>query len=58
VRGRWISEFEVSLVYRVNFRTARAIKRHPDSRTQKQTNQKERKKGRKEERKKDKTSKQ
>jgi hypothetical protein len=26
-RGRWISEFEASLVYRVSSRTARVIKR-------------------------------
>jgi hypothetical protein len=29
VRGRQISEFEASLVYRVNSRTARAIQRNP-----------------------------
>jgi hypothetical protein len=28
-RGRQISEFEASLVYRVNFRTARATQRNP-----------------------------
>jgi hypothetical protein len=28
-KGRWISEFEVSLVYRVTSRTARAIQRNP-----------------------------
>jgi hypothetical protein len=28
-RGRQISEFEASLVYRVSFRTARAIQRNP-----------------------------
>jgi hypothetical protein len=28
-RGRWISEFEASLVYRVSSRTARAIERNP-----------------------------
>jgi hypothetical protein len=28
-RGRWISEFEVSLVYRVCSRTARATQRNP-----------------------------
>jgi hypothetical protein len=27
-RGRWISEFEASLVYRVSARTARAIQRN------------------------------
>jgi hypothetical protein len=28
-RGRWISEYEVSLVYKVSSRTARAIQRNP-----------------------------
>jgi hypothetical protein len=28
-RGRWISEFEASLAYRVSSRTARAIQRNP-----------------------------
>jgi hypothetical protein len=28
-RGRWIFEFEVSLVYRVSSRTARATQRNP-----------------------------
>jgi hypothetical protein len=28
-RGRWISEFEASLVYRVSSRTARDIRRNP-----------------------------
>jgi hypothetical protein len=28
-RGRWISEFEASPVYKVSSRTARAIKRNP-----------------------------
>jgi hypothetical protein len=30
-RGRWISEFEVSLVYKVSSRTARTIQRNPVS---------------------------
>jgi hypothetical protein len=30
-RGRWISEFEASLVYRVSSRTARATERNPVS---------------------------
>jgi hypothetical protein len=30
-RGRWISEFEASLVYRVSSRTARATQRNPVS---------------------------
>jgi hypothetical protein len=34
-RGRWISEFEASLVYRVSSRTARAIQRNPVSLSQK-----------------------
>jgi hypothetical protein len=34
-RGRWISEFEASLVYRVSFRTARATQRNPVSKNQK-----------------------
>jgi hypothetical protein len=34
-RGRRISEFEVSLVYRVSSRTARAIQRNPVSKKQK-----------------------
>jgi hypothetical protein len=44
-RGRRISEFEASLVYRVRFRIARAIQRNPVSK-------KERKKEKKKERKK------
>jgi hypothetical protein len=34
-RGRWISEFEASLVYRVSSRTARAIQRSPVSKKRK-----------------------
>jgi hypothetical protein len=34
-RGRWISEFKVSLVYRVSSRTARAIQRNSVSKTPK-----------------------
>ena len=30
-RGRWVSEFEASLVYRVSSRTARATQRNPVS---------------------------
>jgi hypothetical protein len=37
-RGKWISEFEASLVYKVSSRTARAIQRNPVSKTNKQTN--------------------
>jgi hypothetical protein len=32
-RGRWISEFEASLVYKVSSRTARATLRNPVSET-------------------------
>jgi hypothetical protein len=32
-RGRWISEFKASLVYKVSSRTARAIQRNPVSTT-------------------------
>jgi hypothetical protein len=51
-RGRQISEFKASLVYRVSSRTARAIQRDPFSKKQKQTKKKQnkkRKEGRKEE---------
>jgi hypothetical protein len=37
-RGRQISEFEASLVYRVSSRTARAIQRNPVLKKTKQTN--------------------
>jgi hypothetical protein len=38
-RGRWISEFEASLDYRVSSRTARATQKNPDLKTKtKQTN--------------------
>jgi hypothetical protein len=54
-RGRQISEFEASLVYKVSSRTARAIQRNPVSKkqktnkqTNKQTKTKKRKKKRKE----------
>ena len=35
-RGRQISEFEASLVYRVSYRTARATQRNPVSKNQKE----------------------
>jgi hypothetical protein len=42
-RGRWISEFKASLVYRVSSRTAKATQRNPvlkkqNTQTNKQTN--------------------
>jgi hypothetical protein len=33
-RGRWISEFEASLVYKVSSRTGRATQRNPVSKNQ------------------------
>jgi hypothetical protein len=39
-RGRQISEFEASLIYKVSSRTARAIQRNPVSKN-KQTNKKQ-----------------
>jgi hypothetical protein len=42
-RGRQISEFEASLVYRVSSRTARAIPRNPVSRNPVSKNQKNKK---------------
>jgi hypothetical protein len=36
--GRWISEFEASLVYKVSYRTARAIQRNPVSKNQNNNN--------------------
>jgi hypothetical protein len=38
-RGRRISEFEASLVYKVSSRTARAIQRNPVSKKQNKTKQ-------------------
>jgi hypothetical protein len=43
-RGRQISEFEASLVYRVSSRTARAIQRNTVSKNQKKKKKKKRKK--------------
>jgi hypothetical protein len=42
-RGRQISEFEASLVYRVNSRTARDIQRNPVSKKKKKKKKKKRK---------------
>jgi hypothetical protein len=39
-RGRQISEFKASLVYRISSRTARAKRRNPASKNKKQTNKK------------------
>jgi hypothetical protein len=50
-KGRQISEFEASLVYRVSSRTARAVQRNSASKNQKKK-KKKRKKERKEGRKK------
>jgi hypothetical protein len=40
-RGRQISEFKASLVYRVSSRTARATQRNPVSKKEKNKNKKE-----------------
>jgi hypothetical protein len=45
-RGRQISEFKASLVYKVIFRTARAIQRNPISKNKKQKTNKQTKKKR------------
>jgi hypothetical protein len=45
-RGRQISEFEASLVYRVNSKTARATQRNPVSKNQNNDNNKFKKKKR------------
>jgi hypothetical protein len=42
-RGRWISEFKVSLVYKVSSRTARAIQRTPSRKTKKKKKKKKNK---------------
>jgi hypothetical protein len=46
-RGRRISEFEASLVYRVSPRTARAVQRNPVSRKKKKKEKKKKEKKRK-----------
>jgi hypothetical protein len=43
VRGRQISEFEASLVYKVSSRTARAIQRNPVSKKKKKNKNKNKK---------------
>jgi hypothetical protein len=40
-RGRWISEFKASLVYRVSSRTARATQRNPASKEKKKKKKEE-----------------
>jgi hypothetical protein len=50
-RGRWISEFKASLVYRVSSRTARAIQRNPVLKNKKQKTKHTKKKKRKEKKK-------
>jgi hypothetical protein len=47
-RGRWISEFEASLVYRVSSRTARATQRNPVSKNKERKRKKRKEKKRKE----------
>jgi hypothetical protein len=43
-RGRWISEFEASLLYRVSSRTSRTTQRNPVSENQKKKKKKKKKK--------------
>jgi hypothetical protein len=50
-RGRQISEFEASLVYRVSSRTARATQRNPVSKNQKRKEERKREREREKERK-------
>jgi hypothetical protein len=45
-RGRWISEFEASLVYRVSSRTARDTQRNPALKNQKKERKKKKEKKR------------
>jgi hypothetical protein len=40
MEGRWISEFEASLVYKISSRTARATQRNPVSKKQKKKERK------------------
>jgi hypothetical protein len=53
-RGRRISEFEASLVYRVSSRTASAIQRNPVSKTKQRKEKKRKEKKRKEKKRKEK----
>jgi hypothetical protein len=43
-RGRWISEFEASLVYRVSSRTARATQKNPVSKKKKKKKKRKKRK--------------
>jgi hypothetical protein len=52
-RGRRISEFEASLVYKVSYRTARAIQRNPVSKKKKKPKKEKRKRKRKKEKEKE-----
>jgi hypothetical protein len=47
-RGRWISEFKASLVYKVSSRTARATQRNSVSKKKKKERKKEKEKEKKE----------
>jgi hypothetical protein len=49
-RGRQISEFEASLVYKVSFRTARTAQRNPVSKNKNKKKRKEKEKQRETER--------
>jgi hypothetical protein len=56
-RGRWISEFVVSLVYKLSSRTTKAIQRNPVSKKQKKKQKQYKTKPKKKEKKKKKKDK-
>jgi hypothetical protein len=56
-RGRWISDFKASLVYKVSSRTARAIQRNPVSKNKNKNKNKNKKKKNKKQTKKKKQNK-
>jgi hypothetical protein len=57
-RGRWISEFKASLVYRVSSRTARAAQRNPVSKNKNKKQQQQKKEKKRKEKKRKKTQQQ
>jgi hypothetical protein len=54
-RGRWISEFKASLVYRVSSRIVRAIQRNPVKKKKKQKTKNKKQKTKKKKQKKPRT---
>jgi hypothetical protein len=53
-RGRWISEFKASPIYRVSSRTARAVQRNPVSEKKRKEKKRKEKKRKEKKRKKEK----